>query len=337
MLVQGNQRDHGAARSYRILGEIELAKERISEAVDYFGFAAESAERSHDSFEAMLSDVNAAATQFLLGNYSKAERHAIAAGKRASESYLEQWEHWAKFMVARVRFETGRYKDAEELFDSLRLAADYDGRADYRAILDAWTNRTRVYVSGPQALLIRTAPNVGDTEDGLLFKAESALLCGDHERARAFADAYLSLSAVEHSHNPECVSWRSGFSLVEDRVIGNSGEEPVGRKLARVIRGLATAELGAPREALVDIYHMAKEERISPCDPYDALYFRALFLILRHAGTPEVDRGTVLSIAFKRLQKRASHIDDPETKRSYINQNRWNGALFTEAKAGNLI
>ena len=337
MLVQGSPRDHGSARAYRILGEIELARERISEAVDYFGFAAESAERSHDSFEALLSDVNSAATQFLLGNYSKAERHAAAAGKRASESYLEHWERWAKFMVARVRFETGSYQDAGKLFDKLRLEAAPDGRADYHGILDAWTNRVRVYISGPAASLIPETAGSADTGDGLLFKAESALLCAKYENARAYANDYLRLPVAVHSHNPECVSWKSGFSMVEDKVIGTTGEEPVGRKLARVIRGLATAELGYPREALVDLYRMAKEERISPCDPYDALYFRSLFLILGHAGTPEVDRGTVLSIAFKRLQKRASHIDDPETKRSYINQNRWNGALYTEAKAGNLI
>jgi len=337
MLVQGNQRDHGSARAYRILGEIELAKERISEAVDYFGFASESAERSHDSFEALLADVNSAATQFLMGNYSKAERHASAARKRASESYLEKWEQWAEFMVARVRFETGRYQDAETMFESLRLVDDFDGCADFHGILDAWTNRVRVYLYGQAASLVPATMGSPGTGDALLFKAESALFCTDYETARESANAYLSLPSFAHSHNPECVSWKSGFSMVEDRVIGNTGEEPVGRKLARVIRSLATAELGSPREALVDLYHMAKEERISPCDPYDAMYFRALFLILGHAGSPVVDRGTVLSIAFKRLQKRASHIDDPETKRSYMNQNRWNGALYTEAKAGNLI
>ncbi len=337
MLVQGNPQDHGSARAFRILGETELAKERISEAVDYFGFAAESAERSNDAFEALLADVNSAATQFLLGNYSKAERHAAAAGQRAAEAYLDHWARWARFMVARVRFETGRYQDAEKLFDALRLESDNYGRNEYSGILEAWTNRTRVYISGPAASLIPATMGAADTEDGLLFKAESALLCADHEGARAYANAYLLLPVSTHSHNPECVSWKSGFSMVEDRVIGVSSEEPVGRKLARVYRGLASAELGSPREALGDLYHMAKEERISPCDPYDAFYFRALFLILRQAGTPEVDCGTVLSIAFKRLQKRASRIDDPETKRSYINLNRWNGALYTEAKAGNLI
>jgi len=337
MLVQGEVRFRGSARAYRILGETELAKERVSEAVDYFGFAAENAERSADTFEAMLSDANSAATHFLLGNYSRAERHALAASKRASESYLKQWECWARFMVARVRFETGCYQDAERILDELRMDAVHEGRTEYLGILDAWTNRVRIYISGPGASLIPAATDAAESQDGLLFKAEAALLCKDHEVARACANAYLLLPASIHSHNPECVSWKSGFSMVEDRVIGNPGEEPVGRKLARVFRGLALAELGSPREALVDLYHMAKEERISPCDPYDALYFRALFLMLRHAGTPEVDRGTVLSIAFKRLQKRASHIDDPETKRSYINLNRWNGALFAEAKAGNLI
>jgi hypothetical protein len=47
--------------------------------------------------------------------------------------------------------------------------------------------------------------------------------------------------------------------------------------------------------------------------------------------------GTVVSIAFKRLQRRASRIDDPKTRQDYIFRNRWNNALSLAAKEYKLI
>jgi hypothetical protein len=54
-------------------------------------------------------------------------------------------------------------------------------------------------------------------------------------------------------------------------------------------------------------------------------------------GVEPIDWHTVLSIAFKRLQRRASRIDDAGLKRAFLSGNRWNRMLFAEAKAINLI
>jgi hypothetical protein len=46
---------------------------------------------------------------------------------------------------------------------------------------------------------------------------------------------------------------------------------------------------------------------------------------------------TAVSIAFKRLQSRASRIDDIETKRAYLSLNYWNNALVQAARVHRLI
>jgi hypothetical protein len=46
---------------------------------------------------------------------------------------------------------------------------------------------------------------------------------------------------------------------------------------------------------------------------------------------------TAVSMAFKRLQRRASRIDDPKIRQAYLTQPRWNGALSLAAKEHMLI
>jgi hypothetical protein len=46
---------------------------------------------------------------------------------------------------------------------------------------------------------------------------------------------------------------------------------------------------------------------------------------------------TAVSMAFKRLQSRASRIDDIEIKRAYLSGNHWNKLLGQAAKKHKLI
>ena len=70
---------------------------------------------------------------------------------------------------------------------------------------------------------------------------------------------------------------------------------------------------------------------------FDVFYYYSYYLILSGASTLEVDKNTALSIAFKKLQSRASRIDDLETKRSFLGKHFWNSALFDAAKENRLI
>jgi hypothetical protein len=72
-------------------------------------------------------------------------------------------------------------------------------------------------------------------------------------------------------------------------------------------------------------------------DPYDAFYMYSYYRILKLAEAPDVDMNTAISIAFKRLQKRASRIDDNETKRTFLFTHYWNSSLAAAAKEHKLI
>lgn len=326
LLLQGNQSDRGLSRAYRLLGETELARSRIAEAVDYFGFAAESAERSGERYEALLSAVNGACTQFLIGNLSKAERCAVEAEQRAGDIYQNGWRSWARFMQGRVRFSIGRYDSAAETFASL---TDEEESA---SLFKNWRDRALSF--GDSSIGASFLEHSGDRD---FFLVEAAFIQGAYAEAVQRADLYLSSIEAPRFRNAERLDWSSGFAQIEDRAIGRDGGDRVCRRLARVYRAFSLANSGRAEEAVSDLHLLAKEEPISELDPYDAFYFWALASALKASGTPTVDWSTVLSIAFKRLQRRASRIDDAETKRSFISANRWNGALYADAKSINLI
>jgi hypothetical protein len=80
-----------------------------------------------------------------------------------------------------------------------------------------------------------------------------------------------------------------------------------------------------------------RDERLAEMDPGDAFYFYAWYQVLERSGAAQSDMNTALSMAFKRLQRRASRIDDIETRKTFLSQPRWNGALSLAAKEYKLI
>lgn len=336
LILQSLPPSGALARAYRLLGEIELSRERIAEAMDYFSFAAESADRCGDVYESLLADVNGAATQFLFGNYSKAERCAQAAIKKARSSYQVDWERWSRFMVGRVLFETGRYAAALETFAEVVGAFDAES-GPKKALAEAWKIRAAAFASESYTVVSALPSESAEAGDSALFAVEAAYLAGDFENAVRLSDAFLALPVEPRFRSPERVDWSSGFAMVEDRSVGNASGDSVVRRLVRAYRALSLASGPDPREAVAELHRLSKEERVSDFDPYDAFYFRALSIANAAADLPSIDRQTILSIAFKRLQRRASRIDDADVRRSYQFSNRWNATLYADAQANKLI
>ena len=80
-----------------------------------------------------------------------------------------------------------------------------------------------------------------------------------------------------------------------------------------------------------------RDERFTRTDSNDPFFFYAYYCVLSEMDAPEVDKNTAISIAFKRLQRRASRIDDLDTKRAFLNLPFWNKALYQTAKDHKLI
>jgi hypothetical protein len=113
-------------------------------------------------------------------------------------------------------------------------------------------------------------------------------------------------------------------------------------RIGSVFRALALCRLKPgdrenQEEALRLIRQVIQDEGLTAMDPNDAFYFFAYYLILKDSGAGEVDMNTIISIAFKRLQRRANQIDDMETKHSFLSLHYWNNALYLAAREHKLI
>jgi hypothetical protein len=76
-------------------------------------------------------------------------------------------------------------------------------------------------------------------------------------------------------------------------------------------------------------------ESVSPLP--DVLLHYLHYSLLKNVNAGEVDKNTALSITFKRLQQRASRIDDLELKRHFTSHHYWNSKLFAAARENRLI
>jgi tetratricopeptide (TPR) repeat protein len=330
ILLQNIPDGKGISRAYRQLGLAELASERLSEAMDYFRFASESAESRSDLYELILDDAYTAIAQFIHGNLSLAEQYGRSVRERSATVYAVTWDRWIQFFNGRLLFECGRYREAGLLFQKLLEECPDAEHSAERRTLFAWAYRARLY---SRSLSLENTDYEADGDLGL-FTVEERYFSGEYRQALELAESLLVREKAPLFSSPEQPDWTSGFSMIENRCMRG---ENVRKKLLRVYKNLCLLGLNEKDEACEDLRCMIREERLSELDPHDPFYFRAYRIALHETNAPAVDQGTILSLAFKRLQRRASRIDDVELKRSYLTLPRWNASLFADAKANNLI
>jgi tetratricopeptide (TPR) repeat protein len=338
LLSQNLKETRGLARAYRLFALGNLLMRRFGDAIDYFSFAIESAERFDDPQEFCLTTYYAAAAHFLYGNISRAEQLILQSREVAVAQGRTEWADKADFFLGRIRFETGRYQDALQIFEGLQdrftgmVPASAAACRDHT--LAAWIYRTKGF-------LHRSPPPLEGTvnHDALLFSTEAAYLSGDYRGAVNLADKLLAGLSAGGFIFLEQPDWLSGFSQCELFLLSR---QTLFTRLLSTYRALALCHLdrtsSASREqALESMRRVIREEGQPNIDPNDAFYYYAYYYVVQESGGMEVDMNTAISIAFKRLQSRASRIDDVETKRSFLTLNYWNNALGRAAKRHKLI
>lgn len=327
-----------AARAYRILGETALASYEGDEGAEYLEFASEAASRIGDRYEMLLADAASAIAQFLRGNYSKAALRLDAAARIADDDYRDEWVAWLRFLGGRIAFEVGRYEIASERFLQASDLSEACSAPGARDLCRAWRGRAARYAG--------RVPEPDDfaagesCPDAALFLAEALLLDGRADEAKRALSAFEA--AIENAPpvracGMDRIRWDSGFSMVEERLFGGAGPNAMYRRLILSLRGLASLRSGADEEAVAGLRALVKEDRAQAFDPHAPFYAFCLYRSIDASGASTIDRATVLSTAFKRLQGRATRIDDVELRRSYISASRWNSQLMEEARAHKLI
>jgi tetratricopeptide (TPR) repeat protein len=337
LISQRENSGRDLAHLYRLFALVEFANRRLSDSIDYFAFAVENAEKTEDHGELALAAYYAAGAHFIVGNIAKAERLALQAEKSALVSGRSGWADRSCFLRGRIRFEMGRYQEALDIFTKLEQDLAGPVSEDLKQTLSAWIFRTGAY-------LHNQAGHSGGL-DAEFFEVEGAFFSGEYRKTLELAgrtEKDYSLRAGAEKGDRflfiEQPDWRSGFAQCELFLF------PLREFWDRMIltyRALALchhegASIHDREEAVRDMHRVMRAE-LPEEDPNAAFYLYSYYLILKKSGAPEVDMNTAISLAFKRLQRRASRIDDNEVKRSFLTLPYWNGLLAAAAKEHKLI
>jgi tetratricopeptide (TPR) repeat protein len=332
MLVSQNRNSGGGlAQSYRLFSLVNLTKGRIADAIDYSFFAVEQAESAEDLAELVLSAYYAGAMQYLFGNISRAERLLLRAEETALRTGIAPWADRARFFRGKLLFETGCYREALDLFAALLRdsAGILSGEAE--DTLEAWLYRSAVFL-GIGDISPPRRPNL----DARYFEIEASYLTGDYRRAAELSDELLLILPDQEYRFIEQPDWHSGFSQGELLFFAS---KEFRAPLISAYRAMALCRLDEAdkAEARNSIEEIIKDERFFEMDPNGAFYFFAYYRILGETGATVVDMDTAVSMAYKRLQRRASRIDDIEVNRTFLTRHYWNGALSRSAREHKLI
>jgi tetratricopeptide (TPR) repeat protein len=333
-MLLSQEKNENSSRAYRLFSLVNLIKGQIGEAVEYISFSIENAEKTDQADELAVAAYYGAGIQFLFGNISKAQRLARQAEEAASVCGQGRWADRALFLRGKLFFETGRYQDALDIFRFLERYPSGISSGEKEHVLSAWIFRTSLYLK--QSITEKINIFEGDFS---LFELEAAYLTGDYQRALELAGQLSSVLPGTNLLYAEQPDWRSGFAQCETLIV------PLGELRHHIIstyQSLAIGRLSAvspegSKNAVQYMQRLTRNEILPDMEPQEVFYFYALYRVLQDAGASQIDMNTAVSMAFKRLQRRASRIDDPETKRDFLNLNHWNKALGLVAKEYKLI
>jgi hypothetical protein len=332
MLI-GQGQKQGIAQAYRLFSLVNLVRQQVNDSIDYLSFAVDNAEKSEQLDELGVAAYYAASAQFLFGNFSKAEQLALKAEQGSIASGRPGWADRSRFLQGKLRFEIGYYQDALAIFSGLQQNPADSLSGEMKSILSAWIYRTKVYAG--IASKQEPAPKGADA---FLFEVEASYMTGDYQRTIALTQAIPPVFPEIDFLYTERPDWRSGFAQCELLFLP---AKDLWERMIFAYRGLALCRLPATenerKQVISRMQRFTRDELLLDTDPNDIFYFYAYYRILQESGASEIDLNTAISMAFRRLQRRAIRIDDLETRRAFLNLHYWNSTLSSVAKEYKLI
>jgi hypothetical protein len=318
-------------QAYRIFALVCLSKQQPVEAIEYLDFALSNAEKSGNYNELAISTYYSAAAKFLYGDIFNAAKLAKKSTENSLLSGRCEWADRSRFLEGRIEFDLGHYKNAIDIFISLKTEPYGNKTEEKEKMLSAWIYRCNIYLN--KKAYIKPISSCFDTD---LFEIEEIYFSGDYEKVFELTSSLENPFAKENYLYSEQAEWSSGFAQCEHLYYTN-GE--IQTRMIRVFRSLAMSKISSEKieEAKQDIQKILRDEKLCEIDPWDAFYFYAKYLILEQEGADAVDMSTAVSMAFKRLQRRAGRIEDIETSRQYLNGPKWNSELSKVAREYKLI
>jgi tetratricopeptide (TPR) repeat protein len=327
----------GERACYLWLGTTMLADGRMREAVEYFGLSQRLCHESGDAPGSLWTDLCLSTCLFIDGRYTQCFAAIESGLKRARAIYRRETELFLLFLKARTLFQVGSYQECSlSLQGCLCLASVYsiDGALP---VLRAWLGRTLLHqgeiVSGTR--LLESLPQ---TREVFLFLAEGSLFSEGLENASLYIERGLAVPAAFRFPSPEVISWRDGFAGIEGRCFRLSRGDAFLRRTLSGLRAYLQGLRGFREEGIAELHQLTRGEKSVEEDPvvywFNYLYSR----VLPESGSEDVDdKVTVLSKSLKTLQQRASRIDAPTERSSFLWRNRWNRMIMEEARERKLV
>ena len=318
-------------QAYRLYSLVCLSKKQVNETIEYLGFALSNAEKNGNYHELAVSAYYTAAAHFLYGDIFKSAKYAQKSIEQSLAAGRPDWADRSRFLEGRIKFELGHYQEAHDIFEMLNKEPFGSMTCEKENMLAAWIYRTKLYFLDPKT----PKPDVANY-DADLFEIEGAYLSRDYQKAVELSAAIKNPFADENFLYSEQADWRSGFAQCE-HLYFTKGE--IQSRMISLFHSLSLSRLSlqGSEEALQGIQQILRDEKLCEMDPWDAFYFYAKYRILEKSGASLVDMSTAVSMAFKRLQRRACRIEDIETRHQYLNGPRWNRELSLAAKEYKLI
>lgn len=318
-------------QGYRIFALVCLTKQQTMEANEYISFALSNSEKSGNYQEFAISSYYAAVIKYLYGDIFNANLMVKKAVSRSLGAGCYEWADRSRFLEGRIEFELGYYNKALLIFEETRNSPFGKRNEEKNNILEAWIYRCKIYIKNQG--VSKPESTCFDTE---LFEIEAAYISGNYKKTFELSNSIYEKYSKDKFLFTEQADWTSGFAQCENLYF-TDGE--IQNRFILLFRFLALSHRFPKgiEEAKLGIQKLLRDEKLCEIDPWDAFYFYAKYLILKQAGAEVVDLSTAVSMAFKRLQRRAGRIEDFETCRQYLNSPRWNSELSKTAREFNLI
>ena len=327
----------GERASYLWLGVTMLADGKLSEAVEYVGLSERLCHEADDAPGTLLAGSYLAVCQFMDGRFTQS-RATIERACAVSRSLCRrEAELFLLFLKARILFQLGSHEECcGVLYACLCLATMYSVSAAL-PVLRAWLGRASIH-KGDLDDGIRLLKALEPTREVLFFLAEGFLVSEDLQSASPCLERALGLETSFAFPLPETASWTDGFSSIEGRCFRLSRGDAFLRRSLSALRACLLGLRGFPDEGIRDLHKLTRSERSVEEDPNGYWYNYLYATVLPESGSQEFDdKETILGKALKGLQERASRIDAPAERSSFLSRNTWNRRIMEEARRRKLV
>ncbi|HUI71448.1 MAG TPA: AAA family ATPase [Spirochaetia bacterium] len=323
--------------SYLWLGATMLADGKLSEAVEYIGLSERLCREAGDARGALMACSHLAVALFVNGRLTQCLAAIERGTTEARAAFRREAELFLLFLRARTEFLLGAHEEACVTLEACLCLARLYSIRKAMPVLEAWLGRGALY-NGELDHGLRLLSAIEPSREALYFLAEGFFFSDALEEASVCLDRALALDVAFRFPGPETPSWSDGFASVEGRCFRLSRGDSFVRRSLSALRAFLLGLRGSTEEGIRELHKITRSERTVDEDPNGYWYNYIYSIILPESGGEDIDdKETVLSKAVKSLQERASRIDAPSERSSFLSRNTWNRRIMEEARERKLV